>query len=173
MNELEQVWARKLDDARRQAEGSGRLDVAEYLALRATNDLIRQTSVDWLFASLLEIAAEAARGVGNISIATEDSHRFQYGNSTLAGSLVCLAQGVRSLTVEAGWTRQPADGFMRGGALAVARFRHFGLSKHNAELVLVQTNDSPNWFSVAEDGRRDLFHAQHLRRHFEIFTGTV
>jgi len=171
MNELEQVWAQKLDEARAKAQTTGRADVAEYLNLRATNDLIRQTSVNWLLESLLEIAAEAIRGVVNITIETEHQHRFQFGNSNLAGSLVRLSQGVRCLTVEAGWTRAPADGFMRGGALAVARIAHFGMSKHNVELLLIQSDDSLNWFAVDNDGKRDLFNAKNLQRHFQILTG--
>jgi len=171
MSELDQVWAQKLSEARAKAQTAGRADVAEYLNLRANNDLIRQTSVDWLFESLLEIAAEANRGAANITIETEHQHRFQFGHSHLAGSLARLSQGVRCLTLEAGWTRAPADGFMRGGALAIARLTHFGMSKHNAELFLVQSNDSPNWFSVAKDGRRDMFNAKNLQQHFQTFIG--
>lgn len=173
MNELEQVWARKLDEARAEAETAGRADVTEYLNLRQSNDLIRQTSVDWLFESLLGIAAEAVRNNVKITIETENQHRFQIGHSNLAGSLVNLRQGVRCLTVEAGWTRQPADGFMRGGALACARISHFGMSKSNAELLLVRVGDSPNWFAVNKDGRRDLFDSRDLQRHFSMFLGTI
>ncbi len=169
MNELEQVWTQKLSEARVKAQNSGREDVAEYLALRATNDMIRQTSVAWLFDSLLEIAAEANRSGANVIIETENSHRFQFGNSSLAGSLLSLRQGVRCLSVEAGWTRTPADGFMRGGALAVARLAHFGISKHNAELFLVSEKNTPSWFSVDKNGKRDLFDAKNLQRHFGIF----
>lgn len=171
MNELEQIWTQKLTEARIKAQTAGREDVADYLALRATNDLIRQTSVKWLFDSLLEITAEANRNGTNIQIETENQHRFQYGNSSLAGSLARLSQGVRCLTVEAGWTRTPADGFMRGGALAVARLAHFGLSKHNAELFLVSANNLPGWFAVDKNGGRELFDAKHLQGHFQIFVG--
>ena len=171
MNELEQVWTQKLSEARLKAQNSGREDVAEYLALRATNDMIRQTSIAWLLDSLLEIAAEANRNGGNIHIETENPHRFQFGNSSLAGSLSRLRQGVRCLTVEAGWTRTPADGFMRGGALAVARIAHFGLSKHNAELFLVSENSLPSWFAVDKNGGRELFDAKNLQGHFRVFLG--
>ncbi|MCY7347052.1 MAG: hypothetical protein LH614_12625 [Pyrinomonadaceae bacterium] len=169
MNELEQIWTQKLTEARIKARATGREDVADYLALRATNDMIRQTSVKWLFESLLEIAAEANRSGANIQIETENRHRFQYENSSLAGSLARLSQGVRCLTVEAGWTRTPADGFMRGGALAAARLAHFGMSKHNAELSLVLANDLPAWFAVAKNGRREPFDAKDLQRHSQIF----
>lgn len=171
MNELEQAWARKLDEARVKAEAAGHADVAEYLTLRATNDLIRQTGVNWLLESLLEIAAEAVRAGAKVTIETELQHRFRFGNSSLTGSSARLSQGVRCLTLEAGWTRQPADGFMRGGALAAARITHFGLSKHNADLLLVQSDDAPNWFSVVENGARELFNAKNLQHHFQLFAG--
>lgn len=172
MNELEQVWTQKLSEARLKAQASGREDVAEYLALRATNDMIRQMSIEWLFNSLLEIAADANRSDANITIETETSHRFQFGNASLAGSLLSLRQGVRCLTVEAGWTRTPADGFMRGGALAVVRVTHFGISKHNAELFLVSEKNTPSWFSVDKNAKRELFDAKNLRGHFQIFLGS-
>lgn len=171
MDDLEKIWTNQLNEARAKAQTTGREDVADYLALRATNDMIRQTSVRWLFESLIEIAAEANRTGANVQIETENQHRFQQGNSSLGGSLARFRQGVRCLTVEAGWTRTPADGFMRGGALAVARLSHFGISKHNAELLLVQTNNAPSWFSVDKEGKRELFNAQHLQQHFRLFFG--
>lgn len=171
MNELDEVWARMLGEARAKAQVSGSRDVAEYLALKATNDMLRQTSVNWLLDSTIEIASYANRNGANITIETEHPHRFAAGNADLAGSLARLRQGVRCLVLEAGWTRTPADGFMRGGALAVARISHFGLSKHNADLLLIRADDTPNWVSVDKEGKRELFNAVELRRHFQIFLG--
>ena len=51
----------------------------------------------------------------------ENPHNFRLRGANLVGSLLRVRQGVRCLTVEAGWTRTPNDGFMRGGALAIAR----------------------------------------------------
>jgi hypothetical protein len=169
MNELEQVWAQKLSEAQTKAQNSGRKDVADYLALRASNDMIRQTSIEWLFESLLEIAAEANRNNAAINFETENQHRFSLRNSHLVGSFVRLSQGVRCLTVEAGWTRTPSDGFMRGGALALGRISHFGISKHNAELALITENSLPHWFSVDKEGKREMFDAKNLQRHFQVF----
>lgn len=171
MNELEQIWSQKLNRIRAEAEAAGRADVADYLTLRATNDMIRQTSVNWLLESLIEIAAEANRRGANVQIETEDGHQFKSGNSTVRGSLARFRQGVRCLTVEAGWTRRPADGFMRGGALALARFAHFGISKHNAELILTANDRAPSWFSVNKNGGRESFDAKNLQAHFRIFLG--
>ena len=171
MNELDEVWARKLSEARLKAQTSGSVDVAEYLALKATNDMIRQTSVNWLSESLLEIVNQSNQGGSRITIETENPYRFAFRNAHLVGSLISFRQGVRCLTVETGWTRTPADGFMRGGALAAARILHFGISKHNAELVLVLEKNTPSWFSVDIAGKRELFDAKNLQRHFQVFIG--
>jgi hypothetical protein len=173
MNELDEVWAQMLNQASAKAQISGNRDVAEYLALKASNDSIRQASVKWLFDCLLEIAAFENRNAANITNETENAHRFSFGNANLVGSRLDFRQGVRCLTLEAGWTRTPSDGFMRGGALACAKISHFGISKHNAELLLLRNEDMPNWFSVDKDGNRNLFNAVHLQRHFQVFLGTI
>ncbi len=172
MNELDEVWARMLGEARAKAQGAGNQEVAEYLALKATNDMIRQTSVQWLFDSTIEIAADANRNGAVTTIETIHPHRFVFGNSSLVGSRLNFRQGVRCLTLEAGWTRTPADGFMRGGALAIAQISHFGLSKHNAELVLITENNSPSWFAVDKNGVREIFDSRNLNEHFLVFLGT-
>ena len=166
MNELDEVWAGMLESAITKAEAENRSDVAEYLKLKAANDAVRQTGVQWLFGSLLEIAGNNLQ----ITIENETPHRFAFQNASLVGSLLRLRYGLRCLTVEAGWTRTPADGFMRGGALACAVISHFGISKHNANLLLLRADDAPNWFSV-EDDKRKLFNAIELQRHFQVFLG--
>jgi len=173
MNELDEVWARMLAEAKARVEAGGRGDVAEYLELKANNDAIRAACVKWLFDSALEIASQANRENAAIAVENENPHSFVFGKSNLSGSLLRFRQGVRCLTVEAGWTRTPADGFMRGGALACARITHFGLSRHNQELVLTRGENLPNWLSVGKDGRRNLFDSKNLQHHFRVFLGTV
>lgn len=168
MNELEEIWAQKINQAIAEAQTSGRKDIADYLNLRATNDAIRTASVKWLFDSMTEIAAFANRTLGAITIETENPHQFEFNRANLVGSLLLIRLGVRCLTLEAGWTRTPADGFMRGGALAAARILHFGMPKHNQEILLLRDNDFPNWFSI-KNGKRTAFNSNHLRKHFEIF----
>jgi hypothetical protein len=167
MQELDEVWAGMLENALAKAEAENRRDVADYLTLKAMNDAIRQTSVHWLFGLLLEIAATNPQ----IAIENENPHRFNFSNASLVGSLLRLRRGVRCLTVEAGWTRTPKDGFMRGGALAAARITHFGMAKYNTDLLLIQLNGTPVWFFLEKDGRRVSFDSSHLHQHFQIFLG--
>ena len=169
MQELDEVWAGMLENALAKAESDGRRDVADYLTLKASNDAVRQTCVQWLFGLLLEIAANNPR----LAIENENPHRFDFANASLVGSLLRMRHGVRCLTIEAGWTRTPNDGFMRGGALAAARITHFGMAKHNAEHLLVQSNGVPGWTAADVDGRRSSFDSDHLNRHFQIFLGQI
>lgn len=172
MNELNEFWANSINEAINQARAQGRADVADYLSLKATNDEIRAASSRWLFQSSLEIAHEAMRGGLNIKIENENPYRFEMNKATMVGSLLEVKFGIRQLKVEAGWTRTPPDGFMRGGALAYARLSHFGQAKHNAELLLARNNDSaPQWFTSDREGRRAPFDSNNLREHFRIFLG--
>lgn len=171
MNELDEVWAQKLNQAISDAQTAGRTDVADYLALKAANDLIRQTSVRWLFDSLLEIASQNNRNGLAVAVENENPHRFAFGKANMVGSLLRLRLGVRCLSVEAGWTRTPADGFMRGGALAAANIAHFGMAKQNEEIILLRAEeDFPQWFAGG-DGKRSVFNSINLQKHFEIFVG--
>lgn len=172
MNELDEVWLQMMSQAQAQAQSSGRSDVAEYLALKANNDILRSTSCQWLFNSFLELSEEVNRQGIRLEIETENPHRFTVGNSTMVGSLLQFRQGVRCLTIETGWTRTPSDGFMRGGSLAHAKISHFGISKANAEILLLRNKqDAPYWAAIDKEGNKNIFAFNDLRKHFEIFLG--
>jgi len=182
MNELDKNWAQRINEATAKAQAAGQSDVAEYLRLKATNDSIRAAGVKWLFDSMFEIASNLNRNNLQISsqissqiiIENESSHRFRSGNAALSGSLARFRQGVRCLSVEAGWTRTPNDGFMRGNVLARARIIHFGIARHNAELVLVGgEKDSADWFAVNKIGERVLLNEKYLNEHFQNFLNII
>ena len=174
MHELDEVWENMMNEAIARAKSSGKSDVADYLSLKASNDALRAASVKWLFDAAREIAAEINRRARfAVSIENEHPYRFALGNANLVGSLARFRHGIRCLTLEAGWTRTPGDGFMRGGALAAARIAHFGMTKQNAELVLLRLEDAPNWFEVNKDGNRSFFDSRNLQKHFQIFLGAV
>lgn len=170
MNELDEVWAQMMQDAIHKARSTGRADIAEYLTLKAGNDQLRATGSRWLFESFAELSDEANRRGIRLNIENQNPHRFAVGHATMVGSLISFHYGLRNLTVEAGWTRTPQDGFIRGGGLACARISHFGMSKHNAELLLVRSSENvPQWFSVTKEGKRNLISSNDLRRHFSLF----
>lgn len=170
MNELEEVWTQMMNQAIADARDSGRHDVAEYLTLKATNDFVRAASVKWLFDSMNEIAAQSR--LAGIKIENENPHRFPFNKAHMVGSRLSLRQGVRCLSIEAGWTRTPADGFMRGGALAAGKITHFGMAAATEEIILLKNDDFPQWFSIDRQERKTIFDSNNLQKHFRIFTGS-
>jgi hypothetical protein len=165
------MWAEKINDAIATARSAGRHDVADYLALKAANDSIRETGVRWLFDSLIEIAAETSRQGPVVTIEREDPHNFDNKGSNITGSLLRIRHGVRCLTMEAGWTRTPKDGIMRGGALAIARITHFGITAANTQLMLKFADSAPVWMVSTESNEARIFDSASLQQHFRIFLG--
>ena len=166
MSELEAEWARRLAEAEQNARMNGRGDVAEYLALRALNDMARNTGIEWLLATFTEHAGEANREGAGIRLANTDAHRFRVGASTMVGRRLTLTVGVRVLTIEAGWPRTPRDGIVRGGGLASARITHFGNPPANDELLLMQkAGDAPRWMVLDPSGVRPTLEEARVRQH--------
>jgi hypothetical protein len=166
MTELEEFWAGRLAEATLAAENAGRGSVAEYLALKASNDALRAAAAEWIFATLIELA-HADDAPRSTVVEREEPHSFRHAGANQVGSLLRLRYGVRSLTVEAGWTRTPADGFMRDGALAVARIAHFGIPSARTELTLTRMDAGPAWVVSDADNPR-VFELSHLRAHFDL-----
>jgi len=167
MSELDEAWAMALAEAEQRARLAGRGDVAEYLALRNSNDLLRKAGVDWLVASFTSLAGDANRTGASIQIANTDGHRFRIGTSTMVGRLVSLSNGVRQILVEAGWPRVPRDGIVRGGGLATAQVRHVGIRRADEELLLSRSMaGAPQWTSLTR--RPHVFHESDINRHLAI-----
>ena len=135
MAALDDIWAEMLSESANRARAAGQHELADFITLKATNDEIRRRAVAWLLGSFLELAGDANRRNIPIEIEHEEPHNFTASGANMVGIKASFCHGVRCLTVEAGWTRTPKDGFMRGGALAVAHIRHFGLKKHAADLA--------------------------------------
>ena len=169
MSELDEAWAFALAEAERRARSAGRSELAEYLVLRNSNDLLRSAGIDWLVSSFTVLAGEANRAGASLQISTQEAHRFRTGNSTMVGSLLTLSNGVRRLFVEAGWPRTPRDGFVRGGGLACGNIRHLGIKSANEELLLTKTNrGAPSWLSSSRRDSRAVLHESDIRRHLAI-----
>jgi len=169
MSELDEAWEVALADAEQRARARGRGDIAEYVALRKRNDLLRRTAVEWLVTTVTSLAAKANRGGAAIQIEQDDAHRFRVGHATMVGSRVTLRNGVRALTVETGWPRTPRDGFVSGGGLACANLKHFGRPRANAELMLLRSSrDTPQWIILERTGDRSPLTEAQLRAHFSL-----
>jgi hypothetical protein len=169
MSELDEAWAFALAEAEQRARMTGRTDVAEYLSLRNSNDLLRKTGTDWLFLNFTQAAGQANREGANIQISNIEGHRFRIGPSMMVGRLLTLRSGVRALFVEAGWPRTPSDGFIRGGGLACASIRHLGLASASQRLMLVKSDQgSPRWTLEGKHTSPLQLTAASISRHLEI-----
>lgn len=167
MLELDQVWSKLLADASVNAARLGRSDIVEYLTLRGAKDKLRSAGVEWLLASTLQTAYSKAHLHRGFRIEREEPHSFGHANSNMVGVSLDVRYGVRCLSVEAGWVRTPADGIMRGGALAAARFSHFGLPALTTDLRLIHSGELPHW--VDEDG--ETFGPERAGHHVELLVG--
>ena len=168
MSELDEAWAAALREAEHKARLAGRRDVAEYLSLKNSNDLLRQAGIDWLLESFTTLAGQANRRGASIQISNVAGHRFKVATSTMVGRLLTLTNGVRTLYVEAGWPRVPRDGIVRGGGLACANIRHLGIKAASEVLHLLKSNNgTPAWSVTSTRGKRSLLEAD-VREHIEI-----
>ncbi len=172
MSELDEAWALALAEAETRARLAGHVDLAAYLSLRTANDLLRSTGIQWLMSTCERLAAEANRHGAGIQISKDDKHRFREGNATMVGRLLTLTSGVRQLHIEAGWPRVPRDGVVRGGGLARANIRHFGMKAANESLLLVTSKGVPRWISVDSPGTDQGMSESGLQRHIKTLLGS-
>ena len=134
---------------------------AEYLALKAANDQLRERGKQWLFDSLNQICAEInqklltqgnqQQGLASILSGVQPGWQFKVENAVMVGERFGARFRHRTLIVEVGWPRLPEHGFITDGGLARGRV---GLSQNTiiepqlvAELILKKAGSSePVWF---------------------------
>ncbi len=167
MEEFEALWLNSLQIAKEKAKSIGNKDLVEYLDLKISNDRTRFEASKLLFESFTQVAQEKIADGYNLEIQTQSPHQFQMNQSVLTGHLLTISFGICRFTVEVGWTRKPEDGFMRKGALACAKITHFGKPEHNAQLLLLPSqNHQTNWFLLEKNGNLKEF--QDFKKHVEI-----
>ena len=169
VNELDETWAAALAEAEARARAAGRADISEYLALRQSNDLLRKTACDWLLATFRNVAGEMNRAGASLQISYDDNYQFKVGSAGLLGKLLKLENGVRQLLVEVGWPRVPADGFIRGGGIALGRLRHIGIKSASERIRLVISPEgSPRWIVENHRERVEEIRETNIRQHIAI-----
>src|SRR6185295_4065609 len=97
MGELDEAWAAALSEAERRARLAGRGDIADYLFLKNSNDLLRAAGVEWLLTEFTSLAADANRAGASIQMSKQEGHRLKIGASTMVGQLITFTNGVRTL----------------------------------------------------------------------------
>jgi hypothetical protein len=103
---------------------------AEYQALRAANDQLRERGTKWLWQTLDALTAEINRAlpagpegapIQMIQIALQPAWQFNVETAVMVGERYGARLRGRTLVVEAGWPRSPEHGFLSDGGLARAR----------------------------------------------------
>ena len=163
-----ELWSDLPDEIVDFAKTLARIDLTDLMSLKASNDAIRQRAVDWMVGVFSELAGQLNRRNIPIEIDRHEPHNFSAFKANMVGIKVNFRYGVRCLTVEAGWTRLPSDGFMRGGALAVAHISHFGLKRHSTDLALLKIDNEPKWHSIDNDNVARPIDIPDLARHLAI-----
>ncbi|MDQ1638374.1 MAG: hypothetical protein QOF62_1713 [Pyrinomonadaceae bacterium] len=167
-HDLDETWANELRDAETRARAAGRADISEYLALRRSNDALRQTACDWLLENFRNMAGEMNRAGASLQITNDDNYKFTVGSAALSGKLLKLENGVRQLLVEVGWPRVPRDGFLRGGGIALGRLRHLGIKSASDQIRLVTSPDgAPRWIVENKSENAEIREAN-IRGHISI-----
>lgn len=136
---------------------------AEYLALKAANDQLRERGKQWLFDSLNQICEEInqtllaqsnpQQGAASILSGVQQGWQFKVENAVMVGERFGARFRYRTLTVEVGWPRLPEHGFIPDSGLARGRV---GNSQNTmiepqlvAELILKKaSNGDPTWFNI-------------------------
>jgi hypothetical protein len=166
VSEFDEEYEQRLAEAQRRAGSRGRDDVLDYLAVRASNDRLRARGVEWLLDSFTALAGELNRAGAGLTLQRTESHRFRVGHSTMVGTRLVLRNGIRELTIEAGWPRTPRDGIVRGGGLACARVSHFGAPSAGEELLLAPWEaGGARWLASREGGPHEEFLEDGVRLH--------
>ena len=169
MSELDEAWALALAEAEARARASGRADIREYIALRSSNDMKRKVGADWIIKAFTHAAGEANRGGAPIQISNTDGHRFKVGTATMVGRRLTLESGVRALSIEVGWPRTPADGFVRGGGLACANIQHLGMKSVSEQYrLLLDPKGHPHWQSHPDHGHSREIHEADIKHHLSV-----
>lgn len=151
---------------------------AEYLALKAANDQLRERGKQWLLDALSQLCAEANQRLtaqaDQTGIQTGSQEwQFKVENATMMGERFGIRYRFRTLTVEVGWPRLPEHGFLTDGAMARARI---SLSQNTmiepqpiAELMLKKTgNGSPAWFAFKNKVISDPITTSHLSEYLSL-----
>jgi hypothetical protein len=169
VTELDKFWAEEIAQALEKAKAAGRQDIADYLNLRASNDFLRSAAVKWLMREFAHLGEEFRLKGRQITLETNTSHSFVIGHSTMVGSRLAFRCGLRGLTIEAGWTRTPEHGFMRGGGLAFARLSHYGFARKTRELLLIKIDERPVWVIQEDEQLRTPLFEDFFHEHFSFF----
>ena len=153
---------------------------AEYFALKAANDELRERGKKWLWNALDAICSEisrelSARNNPPLQVGRQE-WQFKVEGSTMVGERFGARFREKTLVVEAGWPREPQHRFVPGRGLARARigFSQNIMLEANvvAEMILKRRENSdadwPGWNFIAGKKLGDGVTETRLREYFNL-----
>jgi hypothetical protein len=149
--------------------------VAEYLALKAANDKLRESGKQWLWNALDRISGELSRELGILPLQVgRQDWEFTLATTRLVGERYGARYRSKTMIVEVGWPRLPDHGFISGGGLALGRV---SLSQNTmlhaesqAELLLHRRGSSEEiaWHLLQNNQAGERIKDAHLRHFFRL-----
>jgi hypothetical protein len=150
---------------------------AEYLALKAANDELRERGKKWLWNAIDVICSEISRELGArnnppLQVGRQE-WQFKIEESTMVGERFGARFREKTLIVEAGWPREPQHRFVPGRGLARARI---GFSQNVmlevqivAEMILKRRSDGDLiWNFINDEKLGAEVSESHLREYFDL-----
>src|SRR5215831_16349489 len=152
-------------------------DLSEYLSLKAANDELRERGKQWLWSALDSLSSEISRDLSArnnppLQVGRQE-WQFKVEDSTMVGERFGARFREKTLTVEAGWPREPQHRFVPGRGLARARI---GFSQNImleativAEMILKRRNNGdPGWNFIADKKLGVEVTESRLREYFNM-----
>jgi hypothetical protein len=150
---------------------------AEYLALKAANDELRERGKKWLWNTLDVICSEISRDLSAqnhppLQVGRQE-WQFTIEDSTMVGERFGARFREKTLLVEAGWPREPKHRFVPGRGLARARIcfsQNVMLEAQIvAELILKRQSDSDLvWNIIVDEKLGAQVTESQLREYFNL-----
>jgi hypothetical protein len=151
--------------------------VAEYQALKAANDRLRERGRLWLWEMLEAVCSEASRELAAQNDQPLQTGRqewqFKVGSATMVGERFGARFREKTLIIEAGWPREPEHGFVSDGGLARARIGLSGNVMLEAQTIAEmifkkQSNREPAWYFIANKEPGELVTESRLRQYLNL-----
>ena len=170
LSELDEAWELALAEAKRRAHAAGRADIAQYLALRAQNDLLRRTAIDWLVDTLTAFAADANRRGAAIQIELSDAHNFRVGPKRRwwEQSLLCATACARCRSKAAGRERRAMESCGEMDWPAPTSNILAGRAETRSCCWRAHPAARPQWLIIERTDTRTALSEDHLRDHISV-----